>query len=771
MANDFLGANHLRLCPAIVFHYFNETAITQTLGDGIFTALDLVTLPLPIPTKINAVGRTLAQLDKASSAVSIAATLGQGTESLPNSVKQILNLTSAALGVASLSGEAANALTKWQKAMQVADNGRPPIEALYKPQIQNLEDGEDLSIFNDLVNTINGTSSSSINQIPVDTRVALAEMIKNHGRKFEDDMNQNTIDRVVAKLLQDLPTDLIKMQWTEVKPLLNGLPDADWISFLDRLENHRKIYFRQRPDRSGYDLFYLQADGTPDGVSIATIDNAGNINLKDNIADEVFDASEMSEVTTERALYCRGGTCEMVNGACFIAGTLVHTKNGLVPIEDIEVQDQVWAYHTETNQPMLSKVLHRFKKTWHRFRQIITSRDTILATNKHPFYIPALQRYVPADSLRKGMQVLSLAGTLLTVQAATTVDTVATVYNFEVADQHNYYVGKDGVLVHNDYWSCHFKGVGINQGLLLEAGIVDDETLKIFEKDILASSKLRKFLKQASEEDDLVLRMKIWDLLKGFPKIRVNFNILSGIAKNSFLFTFFKNNPNEVNSFFDIYSAAWQSYDLLSLSHQGRMNDLRARFFAEVTDNQSYLQFKTHFTVSRDSEYFRGIIRQSLNDNEITKTRNLAWGNISYRDPNTDLMENIHFIAISGKPVTTALMEQGIENIDGNLLIPNPPRRNHPERMVKDYIDEVQNRSQDSEVSILDYFMRKLLDETGFDWRKPSDRTSILTEFEISLELKSTMSPCLESCHRILEDDFSGSGVEKNIEFGTRHNH
>ena len=771
VANDFLKENKLRLCPAIVFHYFNETAITQTTGDGVFTALDLVTLPLPIPTKINAVGRTLAHLDKASSAISIAATLGQGTEALPNSVKQILNLTSAALGIATLSSEAANSLANWQKARQVAETGTLPIEALHKAQLSHFEINGDIDPFSDLVNTINGTSSSSIRKLPMETRVAIADMIKSHGRKFEDFINSSTKDRVVVKLLQGIPQNLIKLPWTEVKQLLNNLPEEDWISLLDRLENQGKIYLRQGIDGNGYNLYYRQADASLEDAWIATIGNNGNVSIKDNIADEVFDATEMAEVTSERALYCRGGTCEIVNGACFVAGTLVHTAEGFVPIENIEVEDKVWAYHPEKNQPILSKVLHRFKKTWHRFCQIITPGDTLLATNKHPFYVPDLQRYIPADSLRQGMQVLSLAGTILTVQAATTIDTVATVYNFEVADQHNYYVGKHGVLVHNDYWSCHFKGVGINQGLLLEAGIVDDETLKIFEKDILASSKLRKFLKQASEKDDLVLRVKIWDLLKDLPKIRVNFNILSGIAKNSYLFTFFKNNPSEVNSFFDIYSAAWQYYDLLSLPHQGRMNDLRARFFAEVIDNQSYLKFKTHFTVSRDSEYFRGIIRQSLNDNEIMKTRNLAWGNISYRDPSTDLIENIQFIAISGKPATTALMEQGIENLEGNILIPNPPRRNHPERMVKDYIDEVQNRSQDSEVSILDYFMRKLLDETGFDWRKPSDRISILTEFEISLELKSTMSPCLESCHRLLEDDFSGLGIQKNIEFGTRHNH
>lgn len=584
VANDFLGANHLRLCPAIVFHYFNETAITQTVGDGIFTALDLVTLPLPIPTKINAVGRTLAQLDKASSAVSIAATLGQGTESLPNSVKQILNLTSAALGIASLSGEVAINLTKWQKAMQVADNGRPPIEALYKPQIQNLEDGEDLPLFKNLVNTINGTSSSSINQIPVDTRVALAQMIKNHGRKFEDDMNQNTIDQVVAKLLQDLPRDLIKMQWTEVKPLLNGLPDTDWVSLLDRLEDQRKTYFRERPDRSGYDLFYLQAGGTPDGISIATIDNTGNINLKDNIADEVFDAGEMAEVTTERALYCRGGTCEMVNGACFMAGTLVHTKDGLVPIEDIEVQDQVWSYHAERNQPMLSKVLHHFKKTWHRFCQIITPGDTLLATNKHPFYIPALQRYIPADSLRKGMQVLSLAGTLLTVQAATNIDTVATVYNFEVADQHNYYVGKDGVLVHNADWSCHFSEVGLTEEIISTAGINGVDLIDDLEIDLIENARLKVLVLEQELPNDKINVIKAWHLLHKWPSLRVKQSYVRAVSNyNRITNVSFGDIHQQISNFGDIDSWVTSIAKRIEFLEE-KIDELLTDFYADSPD-------------------------------------------------------------------------------------------------------------------------------------------------------------------------------------------
>ncbi|MEZ4986316.1 MAG: polymorphic toxin-type HINT domain-containing protein [Saprospiraceae bacterium] len=56
-----------------------------------------------------------------------------------------------------------------------------------------------------------------------------------------------------------------------------------------------------------------------------------------------------------------------------------------------------------------------------------------MATPNHPSYLPRLGRYIPADSLRQGMQLLALTGALLTVQSVAALDTTVHVYNFEVA--------------------------------------------------------------------------------------------------------------------------------------------------------------------------------------------------------------------------------------------------------------------------------------------------------------------------------------------------
>ena len=71
------------------------------------------------------------------------------------------------------------------------------------------------------------------------------------------------------------------------------------------------------------------------------------------------------------------------------------------------------------------------------------------------------------------------------------------------------------------------------------------------------------------------------------------------------------------------------------------MNNLLDEFFASVFDATSYSQFITRFKIVEQSEVYRHEIRQLLNNNDIVKARNLAWGDISYRNPVTDKIEVI----------------------------------------------------------------------------------------------------------------------------------
>ncbi|MBE2206755.1 MAG: hypothetical protein IAE84_04165 [Saprospiraceae bacterium] len=207
------------------------------------------------------------------------------------------------------------------------------------------------------------------------------------------------------------------------------------------------VVIKARPDNGAWDEV---ARLSPDMSDATPVSNFQPADIRQTIYDPATGYS--------MALVCSGPRCSWVEGACFTAGTPVHTPAGLVPIEKISIGDTVLAYNESSKTPTLASVTNVFHKTWRGLLRIIAGRDTLLATPNHPFYLPGSGRYLPADSLRRGMQLLALSGTLLTVQSVAALDTTVSVYNFEVAEHHNYYVGEEGVLVHND---CVFVKLGL----------------------------------------------------------------------------------------------------------------------------------------------------------------------------------------------------------------------------------------------------------------------------------------------------------------------
>ena len=100
-----------------------------------------------------------------------------------------------------------------------------------------------------------------------------------------------------------------------------------------------------------------------------------------------FSTSEVINAYTNTAnTYC---TSDM---KCFKQGTLVLTKEGNKPIEDIQVGDKVWAYDEETGEKTLKKVVQLFRNTTKQWTQVeIESEEgiqTITCTPGHKFYLP-----------------------------------------------------------------------------------------------------------------------------------------------------------------------------------------------------------------------------------------------------------------------------------------------------------------------------------------------------------------------------------------------
>ena len=78
--------------------------------------------------------------------------------------------------------------------------------------------------------------------------------------------------------------------------------------------------------------------------------------------------------------------------------------------------------------------------------------ETIGTTSNHPFWSVDRQEYVQAGSLQPGERLQTLHGdTKVVVSNLPRPGPKTDVYNLEVHAEHVYFVGEDGVLVHNAY--------------------------------------------------------------------------------------------------------------------------------------------------------------------------------------------------------------------------------------------------------------------------------------------------------------------------------
>ncbi len=133
------------------------------------------------------------------------------------------------------------------------------------------------------------------------------------------------------------------------------------------------------------------------------------------------------------------------------------------PIEQVQAGDRVLSRDEATGELVLRPVVETFVRTSDHLRLLTlrTSRgldEQIETTDEHPFWV-AGAGWTDAKALQTGQRLVEPDGSITTVVASTRVEHPdgVTVYNFEVADTHSYFVAARGsrgppVWVHNaDY--------------------------------------------------------------------------------------------------------------------------------------------------------------------------------------------------------------------------------------------------------------------------------------------------------------------------------
>ncbi|MCO8167527.1 polymorphic toxin-type HINT domain-containing protein [Pseudomonas sp. 21LCFQ02] len=152
-----------------------------------------------------------------------------------------------------------------------------------------------------------------------------------------------------------------------------------------------------------------------------------------------------------------------IGPCCFAAGTKVSTPDGDRAIETLKIGDIVWSKPEKGGKPFAATITATHVRNDQPIYRLTlkgsdlngkTTRETLLVTPGHPFYVPAQKDFVPVIDLKLGDRLQSLAdgateNTSSEVESLELYAPVGTTYNLTVDVGHTFYVGDLKTWVHN----------------------------------------------------------------------------------------------------------------------------------------------------------------------------------------------------------------------------------------------------------------------------------------------------------------------------------
>ena len=165
---------------------------------------------------------------------------------------------------------------------------------------------------------------------------------------------------------------------------------------------------------------------------------------------------------------------------CFVAGTLVLMEDGYKAIETVEAGDMVYAADERTGEVSIKKVVRTFANETDELIHLQIGDSEVVTTPGHPFFIYG-KGFEFAGNLRAGDILVNVNGEQVVLEFIQheILESPVKVYNFEVEDWHTYFVGNDGVWVHNMCGSESVADDAINAGKDLRNTPDQDAVLKL----------------------------------------------------------------------------------------------------------------------------------------------------------------------------------------------------------------------------------------------------------------------------------------------------
>ncbi len=184
----------------------------------------------------------------------------------------------------------------------------------------------------------------------------------------------------------------------------------------------------------------------------------GELPVADNIGEchtsstgwYVEGTSEIAIKPTDKVTKAEDHTLYPIYRSCFTAGTLVYTPNGYVSIENLKVGDLVYSYNETTKEIEVSSIRETFIHQVREYLEVtLETGKTIKVTKEHPFYNPETDKWQIIGEFKVGDSVMDDNGNKVKIATIKNTGEDTIVYNLEVDGNHNYFVTKDNILVHN----------------------------------------------------------------------------------------------------------------------------------------------------------------------------------------------------------------------------------------------------------------------------------------------------------------------------------
>ena len=484
--NESPSQDHI--VPAILLKYADDKGTVETITDATMAAIDaasMVTGYGEIKAGVTGIRKAWVIFDMVNSGINIVGNMAAYNSPKLKAVLNYYNLATGAIALTRMAGGAIKGVKGIYNALKAEKTAM------------------NATVIRDFVKSIKEAGDDLAELLPDD-----AQRIKAYLQRLKDEAKarglknfEQSVDDAIATVNAGGKVISDALAKNKIFKQLTNMQDVVLESGLSLI--HKKTKALIAHWTKGGKTLYIDA-----------VENVGDDGkLIDIIEGETFVPHGGTAEVTDDLMIMQGAdnTVYCVRGACFTAGTPVHTRGGIKPIEQVTEQEEVQSWDEKAGQSAWEKVVKTFRRSASRLVRLVAGRDTLWSTPEHPYYTES--GWKMASEIKPGLKLRLASGLFAAALSTTSVDTAVTVYNFEVARTHNYCIGSQGIIVHN---SCAILKKLTKK---IKPELVDD-FIKDFKGD---ANMLSKF-------DNGDISTKAWEALHSRPQLRKMPDLLENVT-------------------------------------------------------------------------------------------------------------------------------------------------------------------------------------------------------------------------------------------------